>query len=1516
MRELLAELHRRDIKLRLVDGRVDVLAPPDSLSPELREALRLHRHELRDLLARASVEDGHSTGPVPDPEHRYDPFPLTDIQHAYWVGRHSGIELGGVATHFYMELERTGLDVARLEGSLRTVIDRHDMLRAVVDPDGQQRILAEVPPYELPVSDLRGLDDERAERLSRIQARMRTEVRPTDRWPLFGFHVCLFEHGVTRLLISLDLLIMDAGSLLLLFDEWRHFYQDPDWAPEPPALSFRDHVLAEEAARTGSRYRKAEEYWLARLDRLPAAPALPLAAQPAAAVGLEFTRRSGRLDRTAWAAVKESGRRRGLTPSGVLLTAFSDVLRTWSEQPAFTLNLTLFNRPRTHPDLARLIGDFTSVTMLQVAAPDAHDSFTVRGARLQRQLLEDLDHSAFSGIRVLRERARRAGGGPAATMPIVFTSALGVRNEGNPSEGLRFFGEQVDGISQTPQVWLDHQVTEECGDLVFNWDAAEALFPPRLLDDLFAAYREELHRLAGSERVWDVDEPVVGLPAWQLAERVAASATATPIPEQTLSGLVEAQAVRTPDAVAVVDPDGRWTYTDLVTRARRLARRLTDLGAQRDTLVGVVLEKGRDQVAAVLGVAGSPAAYLPIDPQWPQARRWQLIDQGAVRVVVTSPRLRDELAWPEGVTLVTLSDPEVRAVDAGPLEAGPAPGDLAYVIFTSGSTGVPKGVMIDHRGAANTVQDINQRFGVRPGDRVLALSSLSFDLSVWDVFGVLAAGGTVVMPRAAAAHDPAHWTELVERECVTVWNSVPALMQVWLDSLGSESEPPPLRLVLLSGDWIPVTLPGTIRALAPDAEVISLGGATEASIWSIAHPIRDVPPEWTRIPYGRPLANQTMHVLDGHLRPRPVWTPGELFIGGVGVAQGYWAEPERTAERFVVHPVTGERLYRTGDLGRYLPGGEIDFLGRSDHQVKVNGYRIELGEIEAALLRQPEVAEAVATVAIHPQTGRRQLIGYVSPARAATVEAGTGSSWPDAVDAGAAEVRRAMDQAASDLRSFERLWHALVGLAPLVMGRTLARLGIFLEPDDRATAADIIRRGDLKPQYEGLVAQWLATLEAERVLVRDGGDDRYRCREPFDGAALDAQVHAGLRGLADDHRWSAFPEYVAAAADAQVDLVRGRTSPLELFLADGDRRVTQVLYADNPVNRLLNRAAGRVVAAFTSGLPGRGPDRPVRILEVGAGTGATSAEVLAVLPVDGSVRYSFTDVSTFFTEQARRSFAQYPFVEYGRFDVDRAPAEQGWTPASADVVIAANVLHDAADLGSTLEKLRSVLTPGGLLLLIEGTANTPLQMITVGFIEGFSRHEAQRELPLLSVPEWREQLAAAGFQRSGCLPAEDEASDAMVQHLLLSEAPLTAATVDPQAVRAVLEEHLPEYMVPGQLIVLDRMPLTANGKVDRAALPDPWPATTSADAAAPRDELERDLLELWRGALGRDDFGVDDNFFELGGDSLHAVHVLGQVRKRCAVDFAADEALELLFSAPTISAFAAAIREVAGGGGR
>jgi yersiniabactin nonribosomal peptide synthetase len=976
---LLNRLSGSGVQLRADGEQLRVIAPKGALTRELRDALAASKQALLALLRDAVRQPGPAPF-EPRPELRHEPFALTDVQHAYWMGRNDYVELGGFSTHCYFELERSGLDIDRLQRSLRQVIARHDMLRAVIEPDGRQRILPEVPPYEIGLHELHDASDRQREaELEALRERLSHNRRPIDQWPLFEVRAASLPDGRMRLFVSLDMLIIDASSMFLFFQEWQRFYAEPGWTAEPLALSYRDYAEFEQTLHEQPAFQRARAYWTERLDTLPAAPDLPLAVQPAALEAVRFVRREQRVSAPQWSRLKQLAQAHGATPSVLLMTAFSEALRVWSREPDFTLNLTMFNRFPIHPDVNRLIGDFTTTNLLAVVAK-AGDSFADRLQRAQRQLAEDLEHREYSGMRVLRDRARRLGNAPGAAMPIVFTSTLALDARQSTTDGLSFFGDVVFGVSQTPQVWIDHQMAEFDGELRLFLDAIEALFPDGMLDELFACYAGFLRRLAADPALWtDPRGPQLLPPAHAELVTQANDTVDATLPQATLHGLVAEQARLRPDAVAVIAPDRQLSFAELHRHAWQLGRYLRALGARPNGIVAVMMDKGWEQVAAVFGVLHSGAAYLPIDPGLPAERRRYLLGKAKVSLVVTQAGLAQSFEWPGDVQVVTWDDSALQRTDDAPLAAVQQPSDLAYVLFTSGSTGQPKGVMIEHRNAANTLLAINRRFAAGPGDRVLALSAVHFDLSVYDLFGVLAAGGALVIPSPERATDAAHWTELAQAHRVTLWNSVPQLLQLWVEHLQAHppTDAPALRQVILSGDWIPVALPGQLRALCPDAEVLASGGPTETAIWCTQYEVREVPPQWRSIPYGKPLANQSMHVLNDLLEPRAVWATGEICIGGLCVGRGYLGDEALTAERFIVHPRSGERLYRSGDLGRLLPDGNIEFLGRKDFQVKLNGVRIELGEIAACLRRQPGVKEALASVVTEPKSGQRQLAAWL-----------------------------------------------------------------------------------------------------------------------------------------------------------------------------------------------------------------------------------------------------------------------------------------------------------------------------------------------------------------------------------------------------------------------------------------------------------------------------------------------------------------------------------------------------------
>jgi pyochelin synthetase len=964
--EIIADFEAAGILLWEDAGQLRFRASKGVLTDEKRELLVLNKQAV--LVA---LRIPRSPLVVADDAHSNESFPLTDVQSAYLLGRSGAFGFGGVACHMYVELEFDELDPGRLEHAWNVLVRRHDMLRAVIGEDGAQRVLSEVPRYDVPSFDLRAASAELIEStLVDIRAELGHRIHATDQWPLFELRTSL-TNRVSLLHLSIDFIVADWSSVQLLLAELMAVYQERLNELPPLRVRFRDYVLAERALHETSRFIRDREYWQARVDALPAAPDLPIVSNAAHSSG-RFQRFSFELGRAAWESLQRAASGREVTASVAVLAAFAEVIGVWSRKPAFTLNLTLLNRLPLHPDIDRIVGDFTSVNLLSIAT-DVGETFTARARALALRLFDDLDHRLYSGVAVLRELGRRRGR-DAALLPIVFTSAIG--SEGRASSEHRDAPRIGYGITQTPQVWVDCQAMDHRGALRINWDFREGVFPAGVLEQMFAAFTALLTELSASDEAWRAKSPV-SLPRSQLERRRSVNADSAPASSALLHHAFERHAQLTPARLALITPGRSLSYGELWQSAATLASRLVGAGCGPRDRVAVIMNKGWEQVVSVLAVLMVGAAYLPIDTNQPQARQEKLLIDGAVRFALTQPGVLVP-ASVRDLSVLTVHESEVEAPGLRLKASGIGADDLAYVIYTSGSTGIPKGVMMSHRGALNTIEDVNRRFEVTADDRVFGLANLGFDLSVYDIFGPLSVGACLVLPDAARRSEPEHWSELIQAHGISVWNSVPAQIQMLEHFLASDLtvQLPSLRLGLLSGDWIPVGLPAQLQRRLPGLALVSLGGATEAAIWSIYHRIGLVLPDWRSIPYGKPLANQQFHVLGDALQPRPDWVAGELYIGGTGLASGYWGDEARSLARFIVHPETHQRLYRTGDLGRYLPSGEIEFLGREDGQVKVRGHRIELGEVEATLQSHLAVREAVVVAQGEAQSSRR-LVAFV-----------------------------------------------------------------------------------------------------------------------------------------------------------------------------------------------------------------------------------------------------------------------------------------------------------------------------------------------------------------------------------------------------------------------------------------------------------------------------------------------------------------------------------------------------------
>lgn len=455
-------------------------------------------------------------------------FPLTRVQHAYWVGGSGGYRLGDVPCSFHLEYDCPGLDTDRYEEAWNAVVARHPMLRAVVSPEGRNRVLDKVPHYRIRVQDLTEDDDtERARKLERVRARMvRREPRP-GRWPLVDIRAARLPGDVIRLFVNVDVLVCDTASYLIWDRELRTLYQDPDARLPPLETTFADCVAALERRAEGPEHARAAAYWRARLDDLPGAPALPVRT-----VGPgdrpRFARRTARLEPDRWDALKAEAARRGLTPTAVLLAAYGEALAEWSGQDRFAVTLTLFDRPAHLPGADAVVGDFTSLMLHEVDRSDTR-CFADAAVRAQHTLFEDLDHREFSALDLLAEKSSRTG--RTASVPVVFTSALGLSGPLGGGHDLDWAGTPVYGVSSTPQTWLDHQVIEQHGALLLQWDVLENVLPADEADAAFAAYTERVRRLADAPKAWDLHEPRTVPAAPARAPRRAISAGHGPSPD-------------------------------------------------------------------------------------------------------------------------------------------------------------------------------------------------------------------------------------------------------------------------------------------------------------------------------------------------------------------------------------------------------------------------------------------------------------------------------------------------------------------------------------------------------------------------------------------------------------------------------------------------------------------------------------------------------------------------------------------------------------------------------------------------------------------------------------------------------------------------------------------------------------------------------------------------------------------------------------------------------------------------
>jgi amino acid adenylation domain-containing protein len=905
-----------------------------------------------------------------EPAPRTGPLPLSFAQRRLWFLDQLSPNSAAYSIPYPLILEGP-LDPSILRRALQEMARRHESLRTtfpMVDGEPVQAI-APAGPFPLPVVDLGGLTERKRDSLV-LDLTGREARRPFDlgAGPLFRTTLLRVDRERHVLLLTMHHIVSDGWSLEILLRELMALYEAfaagrPSPLPELP-VQYADFAVWQRRWLTGEALSRQVEYWRHQLAGAPAGLDLPTDLQRPAVQTFGGSSRSVYLPPPLAADLKRLCQREGVTLFMLLLAAFDVLLARYSGQRDVLVGSPIANRNRAETE--GLIGFFVNTLVFRTELP-AEASFRALLRQVREIALAAYSHQDLPFETLVEELRPERDLSRSPFFQVMF-SHQSVRRDLPGLRDLKL--SLVEGESATAKFDLGLTAVEAESTLWlamdYNTDLFEGATAGRFLSHLSRLLEEVV---SGPERGWS-DLPI--LPEAERAQLLAGfnDTGSTTGPEICLHQLFETQAARTPDRVALVAPGGvRLTYRELNDRADRLARSLRSLGLGPEVLAGVLMDRTADLVVTLFAVLKAGGAYVPLDPNYPKQRVLLMLETSRAKVLVTrrhlAAALGDEL--PAGLRTVFL-DPgwEAEAFEGQGVEA--LPDNLAYVIFTSGSTGVPKGVAIQHRSAVAMIRWARTVYSPEEYAGVLASTSICFDMSVFEIFATLAEGGKLLLAENALA-----LPELEAKEEVVLVDTVPSAMAELL-RLGRL--PSSIRTVNLGGEPLKGSLAREIYRQLPGVErVINLYGPSEDTTFTS---FSVVPRDAAHPLIGRPLTGESAYVLDGEMRPVPLGIPGALYLGGEGSARGYLGRPELTAERFVPNPYgpPGSRLYQVGDLVRYRPTGELDFLGRLDHQVKVRGFRIELGEIESALTRHPEVLEA-AVLAIPEDSGGNRLVAYV-----------------------------------------------------------------------------------------------------------------------------------------------------------------------------------------------------------------------------------------------------------------------------------------------------------------------------------------------------------------------------------------------------------------------------------------------------------------------------------------------------------------------------------------------------------